>query len=884
MKVRNIAFSGFAAVILASVCGNAMAVSLASKNYVDDGLATKASIEDFENLESTVGKKATQEALKEVADQVVINTNDIAELKAKGYITDEDLTNLQTALEGAIAEKPDASELEDLKTAVESLQKGTVDKTVVESLQTTVETISNDYASKSELTAAEERLQAAINNIDLSAYATTAYVNEALASKADKSELTGLVTSTQLSELRTALETEIAKKQAAGNYAEAEALQNVATELSTLKNNVYTKEVIDQKIADAISGGEIDLSGYATTSALEALTALVNGKQDKLTAGANVEIVNNTISANVDLSGLATSTELTNLQAALESAIAEKQEKGDYLTAADLTELSNEVAALKSGKADASMVSSIQETIGKLGDTYASKSELTSAEERLQAAIDNIDLTAYAKTAYVNEALALKADKSELTTLATTEALNNLQSTLQAAINEKQAAGDYLTAADLTELSNEVAALKSGKADASMVSSIQETIGKLGDTYASKSELTSAETRLQAAIDAINVPSLEDYAKLTDLENFLTAANLKDLETAVEALELADTSMDTAIKALQGGMITEDDLNAKVGELTAADKSLQDAITALENNMPSTEGLVDKTYVDDIKSNLESADSALQAAISAIKAPDVDKAYVDNAIVALNTAISNLQGADSSMSQTISGLQTALANAATKEEIKDFITSSAVDTKIESAVAGLATAEDIKDFVTSGKLQEEVAKLATKNDIASFVTSTQVSEAITSATEGLASKEELVDFVKSGDLATAIATEIAKSDFATKTELNNVKNELQAAIDKLTAGDVELTNYYTKEEADELFATKGSVEGKQDKLTAGAGINITGNTISASVDTSTLITKPAEQPDTFGEYVLILNINEAGESEGYSWLDTLDLIGGVEEI
>ena len=139
MKVRNIAFSGFAAVILASVCGNAMAVSLASKNYVDDGLATKASIEDFENLESTVGKKATQEALKEVADQVVINTNDIAELKAKGYITDEDLTNLQTALEDAIAEKPDASELEDLKTAVESLQTGTVDKTVVESLQTSIQ-------------------------------------------------------------------------------------------------------------------------------------------------------------------------------------------------------------------------------------------------------------------------------------------------------------------------------------------------------------------------------------------------------------------------------------------------------------------------------------------------------------------------------------------------------------------------------------------------------------------------------------------------------------------------------------------------------------------------------------------------------------------------
>ena len=305
----------------------------------------------------------------------------------------------------------------------------------------------------------------------------------------------------------------------------------------------------------------------------------------------------------------------------MQAAIDEKQAKGEYLVAADLTELSSAVAALESGKADASTVSSIQETIGKLGDTYASKSELTSAEERLQAAIDAIDvpsLTEYAKTADVNAALELKADKSELTTLATTEALNNLQSTLQAAIDEKQAKGEYLVAADLTELSSAVAALESGKADASTVSSIQETIGKLGDTYASKSELTSAEERLQAAIDAIDVPSLTEYAKTADVDaalalkadkseltNLVTSTQLTELRTALEteiakkqnsgdyATAEALQNVSDSLATLTGDVYTKAQVDAKIAEVAAggeinldgyATTSALDALTALVND------------------------------------------------------------------------------------------------------------------------------------------------------------------------------------------------------------------------------------------------------------------------------------------------------------
>ncbi|MBQ8042464.1 MAG: hypothetical protein IJ273_03970, partial [Alphaproteobacteria bacterium] len=254
------------------------------------------------------------------------------------------------------------------------------------------------------------------------------------------SALTNLVTSTQLSELRTALEAEIAKKQNSGDYATADALQTVSDSLASLKGDVYTKVQVDAKIADAISGGEIDLSGYAKQVDLDALTQLVSGhtteinalknagyqtsddvqgaittavadlatksevgaKQDKLTAGTNIEISeNNTISANVDLTGLATSEQLTTLQNTLQAAINEKQDAGEYLVAADLTTLNDAITALQSGKADASTVTTIQESISKLGETYATKADMTAADQALQAAIDNMDLSAYAKVADV---------------------------------------------------------------------------------------------------------------------------------------------------------------------------------------------------------------------------------------------------------------------------------------------------------------------------------------------------------------------------------------------------------------------------------------------------------------------------------------------------
>jgi len=567
MKVKNIAFSGFAAMIFAGLCGaaDAASVNLASKSYVDTQLAGKANLIDLEALETTVGQKATQESLNTVATQVNQNTLDIADLKAAGYLTETDLNNLKTTLQAAIDDKQakgdyaDAAELETLKTTVETLQSGTVDKTVVENLQTTVNTISADYAKKSELTSAEERLQAAIDAIKIP-------------------DVSNLVTNTQLTELRTALETEIAKKQDSGDYATADALTAISTELGTLKNNVYTKDVIDQKIADAVAGGEIDLDGYATTSALDALTALVNGNTAEINA--------------LKSAGYQTS---TDVQGAITTAIAD---------------------------------------------------------------------------------------------MATDQELANLKTTLEAAIEDKQAKGEYLVAADLTELNDAIAELQSGKANASTVETIQTTINNLGNTYATKSDMTAADTALQNAIDAIEIPSLADYAKTADVE-----------------------------AALAG----KESVSNKVSSATA------DEIEA----MGSTEK---------------------QSKYPSIA---VAQTIADAAVTKVNEVAGDL---------------------------------SSLQTQVSTNTA------DIKTINEAG-----------------YQTSTQVSQAIDTATATLATKDEL--------------------------------------------------------------------NAKQDTLTAGAGITITDNTISASVDTSSFVPNPTATPTTYGEYVLMLSIGEDGKPEGYDWLDTLDLMG-----
>ena len=152
-----------------------------------------------------------------------------------------------------------------------------------------------------------------------------------------------------------------------------------------------------------------------------------------------------------------------------------------------------------------------------------------------------------------------------------------------------------------------------------------------------------------------------------------------------------------------------------------------------------------------------------------------------------NETVSQLQQDTAALKSQVESFATQLDNVATKDDVKDFITSA----EVENAIKDMATKSDIQDLVSSGELQTEIAKLATKDEIADFVKSDYVTNAIA----GLATADDVAKAIKD-----------ATSTLATKQELADAKSELQSAIDRINAGQVELTNYYTKAQTDAMLA------------------------------------------------------------------------------
>ena len=667
MKVKGFVFSGFMSAILLSAMGvaNAETLNLASKKYVDKGLQAK---QDVLTAGEGIG----------IEGNVIRSTIDTSRFATKDEIpglsmfaTDEDLEELKKLLQGEIAQKQDsgdyamAADLNTLRQAVEALQQGGVDKTVLESLKTSVETISADYAKKSELNDVETRLQNAINSIDiptldeyvksadLATVATTgsyedllnkpqipsidglaekSYVDAELANKASATVVQNLqqdiannyLTKTEVQNTyvtqQDVANTYITQQKAADTYVTSQEVTQQITNVVGTDTTGLKKQVADNvaAIADNKAAIEaIDLASYAKSADVytktevdDKVAEVVAGDMDEaLKSYAKAADVDAELAKKADASALAdyalkselpadyvTSGKLTEIQDALQAQIDDKQAKGEYLTADSLADINQAISDLQSGKADASVVKQLQDSVNALDGTYVKDSELQSAIQGVEALISAIKvptktsdldndsgfitesaLTGYAMTADVEAELAKKANasvltdyalktelpdvtalatKTELSSYATTadveaelakkanasvltdyalkselpdvtalatkselngyalkseiptgfvteEQLTSLQNTLQAAIDDKQAKGDYAAASDLTKLQEDVAALQAGgSTDGGTVdtSAIEARIKTIEDTYATDADLTQAISEVRDLI------------------------------------------------------------------------------------------------------------------------------------------------------------------------------------------------------------------------------------------------------------------------------------------------------------------------------------------------------------------------------------------------
>ena len=299
----------------------------------------------------------------------------------------------------------------------------------------------------------------------------------------------------------------------------------------------------------------------------------------------------------------------------LKAALDAKANADDVLTVDALTELNETVAALESGKASAEDLQNLQNTIDSLGETYATDADVREAISGVQSAIDNMDLSAYAKTADLATVattgqysdLEGKPEIPSIAGLATETALNNLQTTLTELINKKQDAGQYVQAGELPAMQNAITALQTGKADLADVAAIQTTISKLNETYATDAELTAAIDAVKLLIPTIptNVSAfnndagyitenaLTPYAKSADVENVVNKV------ATATAEDIAKMSSDEKATKYPSIAVSQTIANAAVTKVNEFAGDLTELETKVETNTADIAEL--DTTVADVK-------------------------------------------------------------------------------------------------------------------------------------------------------------------------------------------------------------------------------------------------------------------------------------------
>ena len=364
--------------------------------------------------------------------------------------------------------------------------------------------------------------------------------------------------------------------------------------------------------------------------------------------------------------------------------------------------------------------------INELNTKMQNKQDAISEDNLLPAELVS-GLATVATTGSYND-LADKPEIPALDGLATSEELDTLRTTLEAAIADKQAKGDYLTAESLTELNDAVTALQSGKADAATVTALQNAINGLGDTYATDAELGSAIDGVKALI-----PSLADYAKTADVEAELAlkedVANKVSGATAEEISAMSSEEKATkypsisVAQTIAAAAVTE--VNKVAGDLS----TLQTQVTTNTADITEIKGAGYQT-ADNVETIVEgygyqTADQ-VSGAITTATADLASKSYVD-------TAIAGIDEYD----------DTALAGRVTANE-GAIATNTAAIADNKSAIealegAGYQTADNVKTTVEGYGYQ----------------TAEQVSDAITTATSGLVKGEELGALAYKDTVATA---------------------------------------------------------------------------------------------------------------------------------
>jgi len=317
-----------------------------------------------------------------------------------------------------------------------------------------------DDAVAEEASARQAAIQALEDHVDEANEVTARALNELQENKASKEELQTAIESIDLS----------------GKQDTLTPGDNITIENNVISSNQVVEltqaeydELVEQgtvdeaKIYIITDAPEINLNNYTLTSTTAALqtqvnanTAAIAGKQDKLTPGEGITIENGVISAEADMSNYYTKEEIDNAEQATSAALndlnirkADKSELSDYATkqelqdaieSIDLSEVENEIAAVSTQVDNNAEVTA--RALNELQTNKVDKSQLSSYATKNELEENYIDwddfdseMASYATTAdtaSLQTAINNKADASALNGYATTATTDNLQTQLTA--------------------------------------------------------------------------------------------------------------------------------------------------------------------------------------------------------------------------------------------------------------------------------------------------------------------------------------------------------------------------------------------------------------------------------------------------------------------
>ena len=321
-------------------------------------------------------------------------------------------------------------------------------------------------------------------------------------------------------------------------------------------------------------------------------------------------------------------TELGNRVGVVEGKVATIE--GDYLKAADKTELEGKITAVETAVATEKsraegIESGLRTDVDEIKEDYlkaADKTELSDAIAEEKNRAEGIESGLQTRIKAIEDDYLVAADKEALQTQINTIMNNPDAEGAINSINEfTQYVKDHGTIADgfRTDID------KNKEDIAANTKAIADQATSDAATYATKTELANEKKALQDEIDADVKVVADDLADLSGVVEGINEAKADKtaLESAIETLEGVDTGLDNRLKAVEAQL---GDGENSVSDLIATAK--QEAIDAAAGDATSKANTAEqnaKTYADGL-------DTAMNGRVEALEAIDhehANKALLD---------------------------------------------------------------------------------------------------------------------------------------------------------------------------------------------------------------------------------------------------------------